>query len=465
MQSLSVDLQKIAKEGHQFRNWANTFGCSPELYFEPCTEREIVEIIQLATKNKKGIKVVGSGHSPSDLALTNDYMISIHKLNRLLAVDKDKGIITVEAGMDLHTLHQVLKNNGLALSNLGSISDQSVAGVMATASHGTGTGYGSLSTMLIQFGLSYQIVDLTLVNGKGERLFCSSTSNSDVFEAARCSLGALGVITRMSLKVEPEFRLEAKQVPAKFEDVLQNWDTVTNSAEHVRVWWYPHTEDCVVWRANRTDKPVSNDPPSWLKYTFVGFHVYQFALNIARYRQSMIPSLTKFFYNNVHSTPIEVVDESYKVFNFDCLFPQYVNEWAIPLEKAPEALRRLDNFINTSELKVHFPVEIRFVDGDDVWMSPSYGRKTCYIGVIMYRPYGKPVPYKKYWRIYEDIMRSLGGRPHWAKAHGQTVDDLEESYPKFRDYLQVRDKMDPNRLFVNKYIERHIVGKQPMAKL
>ncbi|CAM0143094.1 D-arabinono-1,4-lactone oxidase [Umbelopsis sp. WA50703] len=456
MQSLSIDLQKIAKEGHQFRNWANTFGCSPELYFEPSTEREIVEIVLLATKNKKAIKVVGSGHSPSDLALTNDYMISIHKLNRLLAVDSHNGIITVEAGMDLHTLHQILKNNGLALSNLGSISDQSVAGVMATASHGTGTAYGSLSTM---------IADLTLINGKGERLFCSASSNPDVFEAARCSLGALGVITRMSLKVEPAFNLEAKQAPAKLQDVLQNWDTVINSAEHVRVWWYPHTQDCVVWRANRTDKPVSNDPPSWFKYTFVGFHVYQFALNIARYRQSMIPSLTKFFYNKVHSTPTQVVDESYKVFNFDCLFPQYVNEWAIPLEKAPEALERLDKFINSSELKVHFPVEIRFVDGDDVWMSPSYGRKTCYIGVIMYRPYGKPVPYKKYWRIYEDIMRSLNGRPHWAKAHGQTVDDLERSYPKFTDYLQVRQKMDPNRLFVNKYIERHIVGKQPMAKL
>jgi L-gulonolactone oxidase len=239
--------------------------------------------------------------------------------------------------------------------------------------------------ILFYFIFPYQIADLTLINGKGERLFCSASSNPDVFEAARCSLGALGVITRMSLKVEPAFNLEAKQAPAKLQDVLQNWDTVINSAEHVRVWWYPHTQDCVVWRANRTDKPVSNDPPSWFKYTFVGFHVYQFALNIARYRQSMIPSLTKFFYNKVHSTPTQVVDESYKVFNFDCLFPQYVNEWAIPLEKAPEALERLDKFINSSELKVHFPVEIRFVDGDDVWMSPSYGRKTCYIGVIMYR--------------------------------------------------------------------------------
>jgi L-gulonolactone oxidase len=189
----------------------------------------------------------------------------------------------------------------------------------------------------------------------------------------------------MTLKVEPAFLLEAKQVPAKLEDVLQNWDQVVNSAEHVRVWWYPHTDDCVVWRANRTTKEISNTTPSWLRSTLVGFHLYQFALNIARYRPSMIPFLTRFFYDNVHSSPTEIVDDSYKVFNFDCLFPQYVNEWAIPLEKAPEAIRRIDQFIQSSELKVHFPVEIRFVDGDDVWMSPSYGRKTCYIGVIMYR--------------------------------------------------------------------------------
>ncbi|KAI9285771.1 D-arabinono-1,4-lactone oxidase-domain-containing protein [Umbelopsis sp. AD052] len=407
MENLAPELKTIAKENHQFRNWANTFGCSPELYFEPSTEEEVSEIVRLAVQNKKHIKVVGSGHSPSDLALTNDYMISIHKLNRVLAVNREEGIITVEAGMDLHTLHQVLKNNGMALSNLGSISDQSVAGIMATASHGTGTTFGSLPTM---------ITDLTIVNGTGDILYCSPSSNADVFEAARCSLGCLGVITRMSLKVEPDFLLEAIQEPAKFDHVLQNWDTVINSAEHVRVWWYPHTDDCVVWRANRTTKPVTEDKPSWFKYTFVGFHVYQFALNIARYRQSMIPPLTRFFYDKVHSTPTRVVDESYKVFNFDCLFPQYVNEWAIPLEKAPEALKRIEKFIQSSDLKVHFPVEIRFVDADDVWLSPSYGRKTCYIGVIMYRPYGKAVPYKKYWRAYEDVMRSLDGRPHWAKV-------------------------------------------------
>ncbi|GAB5593902.1 D-arabinono-1 [Umbelopsis nana] len=456
MEALSPDLQKITKENFHFRNWASTYGCFPELYFEPSTEDQVIEIVQAAAKNNKHIKVVGSGHSPSDLACTNDYMINIHKLNRVLFVDREVGIITVEAGMDLHTLHQVLKNNGLALSNLGSISDQSVAGVMATASHGTGTAFGSLPTM---------IVDITLISGNGELLFCSPSSNQDVFEAARCSLGCLGVITRMSLKVEPAFLLEAKQVPAKLEDVLQNWEQVINSAEHVRVWWYPHTDDCVVWRANRTTKPVSNTPPNWLKYTFLGFHVYQFALNIARYRPSMIPSLTRFFYDNVHSSPSEVVDDSYKVFNFDCLFPQYVNEWAIPLEKAPEALRRIDQFIQSSELKVHFPVEVRFVDADDVWMSPSYARKTCYIGVIMYRPYGKPVPYKKYWRAYEDIMRSLGGRPHWAKAHGQTKSDLERSYPKFQDFLQVREKLDPKGIFINNYIERHIVGKKRLAKL
>lgn len=226
---------------------------------------------------------------------------------------------------------------------------------------------------------------MTIITADGEHVFCSQSENADLFHAARCSLGSLGVITRISLQVEPAFRLEAIQKPYKFPDVLDKWDQVVHSAEHVRVWWMPHTDDCVVWRANRTDKPKTVTPPNWLVERGIGVHMYQFLLNVGRYRPSIIPSITRFMFNVLHSKPIRVVDDSYKVFMFDCLFPQYVNEWAIPWELAPQALRDLDHFINTSDLNVHFPVEIRFVDEDDIWLSPCYGRKTCYIGVIMYR--------------------------------------------------------------------------------
>ncbi|KAI9480531.1 MAG: D-arabinono-1,4-lactone oxidase-domain-containing protein [Benjaminiella poitrasii] len=334
-------------------------------------------------------------------------MINIDNLNNLLKVDKKNCRATVEAGIKLHKLHIVLRENGLAVSNLGSISDQTVAGVMATATHGTGANFGCLSTM---------IVDLTLITANGDKLFCSDKENKEVFEAARCSLGALGIITSMTLQVEPDFKLEAVQKPYKFSDILNDWDAVIHSSEHTRIWWYPHTDDCVVWKANRTTKELSRSGPSNLMEWGWGFHAYQAMLNIARFNTSLIPYLTKLMFRTLHSQPIRVVDASDKVFNFDCLFPQYVNEWAIDWKDAPDALRKLNKFITESNLKVHFPVEIRFVDEDDVWLSPAYGRKTCYIGVIMYRPYGKPVPYKKYWKGYENIMREFNGRPHWAKV-------------------------------------------------
>ncbi|KAI7905527.1 D-arabinono-1,4-lactone oxidase-domain-containing protein [Cokeromyces recurvatus] len=445
---LEPDLRKIADNNYIFQNWAKTFQCKPELYFTPSTEEQIQKIINLARSLHKPVKVIGSGHSPSDLACTNGFMISIDRLDNLLGIDKKNCRATVEAGMKLHKLHQILRENGLALSNLGSISDQTVAGVISTASHGTGANYGCLSTM---------IVDMTLITADGNTLFCSDTENKEIFAAARCSLGSLGIITRVTLQLEPDFKLEAIQKPYKFSDILNNWDAVIHSSEHTRIWWYPHTDDCVVWKANRTTKDISRSGPSTLIEWGWGFHAYQAMLNITRYKTSLIPYLTKLMFRTLHSYPVQIVDVSNKVFNFDCLFPQYVNEWAIDWKDAPAALRKLDTFIVENDLKVHFPVEIRFVDEDDVWLSPAYGRKTCYIGIIMYRPYHKPVPYKKYWKGYEDIMRQFKGRPHWAKAHGQTRESLETSYPKFQDFLQIRQKLDPEGMFLNDYLKRHVV--------
>ncbi|KAI8099586.1 D-arabinono-1,4-lactone oxidase-domain-containing protein [Halteromyces radiatus] len=380
---LDEDLQNIAHENYEFKNWAKTFSCHPELLFTPKTELQVVKVVQLAKRMNKRIKVFGSGHSPSDLACTTEFLVNIDHMDGLLSVNKEKGRVTVQAGMSLHKLHVVLKENNLALSNLGSISDQSVAGVMATASHGTGAHFGCLSTL---------IVDMTMVTADGDMVTCSSSEHTELFNAAKCNLGCLGIVTRVTLQTEPAFRLEAIQRPYKFPDVLNDWDATIHSAEHVRVWWYPHTDDCVVWRANRTDKPktidlqtMTNTATSWWCERVLGFHIYQGLLNLTRYQPAVIPTLTQFMFNKVHSRPLHVVDDSHKIFNFDCLFPQYVNEWAIDWDDAPAALRQLDRFIKENNLKVHFPVEIRFVDQDDIWLSPAYGRKTCYIGVIMYR--------------------------------------------------------------------------------
>ncbi|RUS20932.1 D-arabinono-1,4-lactone oxidase-domain-containing protein [Endogone sp. FLAS-F59071] len=439
---LDPDLRKIASTNRVFQNWAKTFSCTPELYFEPTSEEQIVKILELAQRTGKLVKAVGAGHSPSDLACTNGFMVKLDRLNQLLAVDIRAHTATVQAGMTLHELHRVLAENGLALSNLGSVSDQTVAGVMATATHGTGANFKSLSTMV------------------GLILHCTPTQNPDIFRAAQCSLGALGIITRMTLQCEPSFRLEAIQEPVPLATTLSTMSAIIHSAEHVRLWWFPHTDMTVVWRANRSIKPVQPPPQSWLRDRLLGYHAYQAALDVTRFEPmtQALPSLARFFFGVLFDRKMRLVDESYKVFNYDCMFPQYVNEWAIPWEQTSEALRKLDAFVKENDMKVHWPVEVRFADEDDKAFPDDKFTPSSLLFIWIPRPYGRPVPYKKYWQGYEEIMRSLGGRPHWAKAHGQSCAELAASYPHFQDFLRVRQEVDPAGIFLNDYLRRHIVG-------
>ncbi|RKP09805.1 L-gulonolactone oxidase-like protein [Thamnocephalis sphaerospora] len=435
---------------HRFENWAKTYECKPALFFEPESEEQVVEIIRRARAEGKTCRAVGAGHSPSDLACTEGYMIGTDRLNRLLDVDRDAQRVTVQGGMRLHDLHRYLHKHGLALSNLGSISDQSVAGLIATATHGTGIQYGVISTM---------VTEITLATAAGEILTCSATQHPHIFRAAQCALGCLGIVVRVQLQCEAAFRLCATEELDHMEALLDRWHETARSAEHVRYWWFPYSDDTVVWRANRTDATPSRTPASnWLRDRLVGYYMYEFALYLSRFAPRLLtPTIERRKVAWLHQKPITVVGQSNEVFNFDCLFSQRVNEWSVPAEHAPEAIRRLRDAIRRAPYPVHFPIEIRFVAGDDIWMSPAQGRDVCYIGIIMYRPYNKPVPYKLFWREYETIMRSLGGRPHWAKAHGLVYDDLARLYPHLDEFLAVRQQLDPSGLFLNEYLRRHLL--------
>ncbi|KAF0424574.1 L-gulonolactone/D-arabinono-1,4-lactone oxidase [Gigaspora margarita] len=290
-------------------------------------------------------------------------------------------------------------------------------------------------------------------------MHCSETMNSDVFKATLCNLGALGIITQVTIQCETAYLLEANQIPVKLNYILDNLDAIVHSAEHVRFWWFPHTDDCIAWKANRTNKKPLPQKLSYIHDTLFGFHLLQFVLYLSRFRSSTIPKINQLIFSFKFSKPIHFIDDSYKVFCFDCLFSQYVNEWAIPIEKAKYAIKDLKRWIETNEISVHCPVEIRFVDQDDIWLSPAYGRKVCYIGIIMYRPYYQPVPYRKYWAGYESIMRSYDGRPHWAKTHTMFRSELEKVYPKFQSFIELQKQLDPTGLFLNPYLRRHLFGE------
>ena len=170
------------------------------------------------------------------------------------------------------------------------------------------------------------------------------------------------------------------------------------------------------------------------------------------------------------------------ILSFSFQYPQHTTEWAIPYENAQACLREFRDYLqkefqDPNGIRPHFPVEVRFSAADDIWLSPSYGQRTCWIGIVQYkyvpclsrymqyfwfwfflRPYGYNVPYRKLFQAYEDIVGRYQGRPHWAKAHQLGPDSLQKLYPHFGEFRRVIEDVDPKGIFRNDYVQRHIMG-------
>ncbi|KAF5014704.1 hypothetical protein F66182_14227, partial [Fusarium sp. NRRL 66182] len=220
-----------ASTKHLHFTWAKTFYSRPELYIQPQSIEEIQKAVTVARRCRRRLVTVGSGHSPSDLTCTSAWLINLDNFNRVLSVSRDTGLITVEAGIRLCDLGRELHKNGLSLPNLGSIDSQSIAGVIATGTHGSSSRHGLLSECIR--GLS-----VTLANGQTVR--CSATTNPELFRAALVSLGALGIVTEVTLQAVPAFRIEWEQSLHPLSELLDRWDgDLWTSHEFVRAWLLP----------------------------------------------------------------------------------------------------------------------------------------------------------------------------------------------------------------------------------
>ncbi|KZT53648.1 L-gulonolactone/D-arabinono-1,4-lactone oxidase [Calocera cornea HHB12733] len=446
-------LDSISIKKGEFTNWAETYSCRPLSVFEPQTEFQCECVVEMAKREGKHLRVAGTGHSPSDLACTTGFMITTHRLNRVLEINSAEKWVNVQAGAKLHEVHDALGRHGLAMSNVGSISEQAIGGIIATASHGTGWTFAAMSA---------SILELELLIADGSRIVCSNQSRIDIYKATLCGLGATGIILRVKLQVEDAFRLAEKKEAVSFDSVIENLDNIAQSGEHVRIWWYAQADEMHVMRADHTMQEPNVVPSSFLRDKLVGFHLIQFLLFLGLYLPSILPTVARFacWLRRPQGTTI---NDSWKIFNLDVFIKQYTAEWAIPHTNAKQCIKALHTWLSEEQsdprgLRPHFPLEIRWSDVDDIWLSPSYGRKTCWIGIIQFKPYGVDVPWKELFRKFDKIMSSYGGRPHWAKTHPFGPTELRASYPHFDDFVHVLNEVDPNGLFRNDYVNRHIFG-------
>ncbi|KAJ9160560.1 Sugar 1,4-lactone oxidase [Coniochaeta hoffmannii] len=493
---LSSPIPFRASPRHTHSTWARTYSSLPELYIRPRTVEEVEHAVRLASRCRRRLTTVGSGHSPSDLTCTSSWLMNLDDLDAILDIDTDTRLVRMQAGIRLYRLSEELDKVGLAVPNLGSIDAQSVAGVISTGTHGSSLRYGLLSE---------RVAEIKIVLGDGRARTCGPEREPELFRAALLSLGALGVIVEVVFRAVPAFSVRWDQTIDRDEVVFGRWERgqLWDAAGFVRVWWFPYMRRAVVWKGDAVPQSeveagrVSLRDPrtSWYDGA-VGYYVYHNLLFLGRYVPQILPWVEWFVFGmqygfrNGLESEVTGVQPSRKALLMNCLYSQFVNEWAIPLDKGPEALRRLGCWLqglkpgdegyvehgipySNKGLYVHSPVEVRVSDstvetsaekGNRPWLDPT--RKdgpTLYLNAIEYRPYhldpGANNSKDRYYQGFEWLMRSLGGRPHWAKNYTATAEEVEAWYGEdLERWREVRDKADPEGIFVGPWHRRLVLG-------
>lgn len=448
--------------------WAQTFFSRPEHYFQPESVPELQKIVTLARRCHKRLSITGYGHSPSTLTLTSSWLINLDNLSRVLEWDVDgkPGLVRFQAGISLHNLNQGLAEKGFTLPNLGSIDVQSIAGAISTGTHGSSLSHGLLSQ---------NITSLTIMLSNAQLVTCSPSKNLDLFRAALLSLGSLGVIVEMTYQSVPDFNIAWSQRLVPLEYITSNWsESFWKQQEYTRVWWLPYLQRAVIWSADHTNEPLRPPEKTFYGGKF-GYYLYHNLLALSNYIPRILPwvewlifGLQYGFKPNTFS--MSAVEPARSGLLMDCLYSQWVNEWALPLERGPEAINRLSAWINrrpesehhipfdNSGLWVHCPVEVRASDtthphnGVTPFLDPTpRDSPTLYLNATLYRPYGRDPPCRdRYYEAFEWLMKELGGRPHWAKNFLYTDrTDITSMYadelPKF---MAIRNEADPDGIFL-----------------
>ncbi|MEV2251955.1 D-arabinono-1,4-lactone oxidase [Streptomyces sp. NPDC050147] len=424
-----------------WRNWAGNVTARPAREVTPASVDELSAALRAAREDGLRVKAVGTGHSFTATAATDGLLIRPELLTGIRKIDREAGTVTVEAGTPLKRLNAALAREGLSLTNMGDIMEQTVSGAISTGTHGTGRESASISA---------QVKALELVTADGRVLTCSEKENPEVFAAARTGLGALGVISAITFAVEPVFFLTAREEPMTFDKVTEEFDALYAENEHFEFYWFPHTGNCTTKRNNRSLGPAA--PPgrvsAFVEDEILSNGLFQVVNTIGRAVPATIPGIAKISSKALSARTY--TDIPYKVFTSPRRVRFMEMEYAVPRAALVETLRELKTMVERSNLRISFPVEVRTAPADDITLSTASGRESAYIAVHMYRG----TPYQAYFTAAERIFTAHEGRPHWGKIHTRDAAYFAQAYPRFGEFTALRDRLDPERLFGNDYLRR-----------
>jgi FAD-linked oxidoreductase len=424
-------------------NWAGNQTSHPVEVASPRCPDEVSAAILRAQARGIPVKAVGAGHSFTAVAATDGLQLRLDRLSGITHVDRGRGRVRVLAGTPLHVLSPALDALGLALPNLGDIDRQSVAGAISTGTHGTGA--------RLQ-GIAAAVSGLVLALADGSLLECSAEVEPEVFQAARVGLGALGIITEVELQCVPAFRLHAKEFGADLFDVLARLEEDVEAHDHVDMHWFPLTDRVLVKHNDRVGPEHQGEPlPRWralLDDELLSNRLFELTNRGATRWPGVVPRL-----NAVSARLLgarEYTDDSWRVFVAERRVRFRESEYAVPRAAVADVIVAVRNWLEQHRAPLTFPLEVRFIGADDIWLSTAYERENAYIAVHQYHRMDDHGAFA----AFEAIVAEHAGRPHWGKLHTLGADRLGELYPRFGDFVAVRDRLDPGRRFTNPYLDR-----------
>ena len=432
-----------------WQNWAGTATADPARRYWPQTAEAIAEAVKDAASAGLAVRALGSGHSFTPAAATSGAALDLSGWTGVISADSTTGLVTVRSGTTIRALNAALDALGLAMPNLGDIDAQTIAGAISTGTHGTGARLGGIATT---------VAALELVLADGSVVSCSADRRPDLFAAARVGLGALGVISTVTLCCVPAFTLAADERPMPIEEVIARFGEFAADNDHFEFYWFPYGRNVFAKCNNRiktTDKAAPPRMPGWRRYW--EYEVLENAGFGALCRTGRaVPRLIKPL-NRLASATLSArsySDVSHRVFVTPRRVRFVESEYAVPRESVLDVIAELRGAVPRLADPVMFPVEVRVAAADDIWLSTAYGRDTAYVAIHQYAG----LPYREYFRVFESITAAVGGRPHWGKLHTLGAERLGALYPRFADFLGVRDETDPERRFANPYLEQ-VLGR------
>jgi L-gulono-1,4-lactone dehydrogenase len=423
-----------------WQNWAGTATAEPARRYWPRTAGAICDAVKDAAASGLTVRALGSGHSFTPAAATSGAALDLSGWTGVEDADVSSGLVTVRSGTTIKALNAALDALGLAMPNLGDIDAQTISGAISTGTHGTGAALGGLATF---------VDALQIVLADGSLVTCSATERPELFAAARVGLGALGVISTVTLRCVPSFVLAADERPMPVAEVMSRFHEFAADNDHFEFYWFPYGRSALVKRNNRADS--ASPMPAWRRfweYEVMENAAFGALCRTGRALPALIKPLNGLAAATLSSRSYSAV--SHQVFVTPRRVRFVESEYAVPRAALPDVLAELRAAVPRLAAPVMFPVEVRVAAADDIWLSTAYGRDTAYIAIHQYTG----LPYQEYFRLFESIAASVGGRPHWGKMHTLNAARLREIYPRFADFLRIRDEADPEGRFANPYLEQ-----------